>query len=156
MAFCNQADLEIALGGAAELVQLADRDQDGVADLSVVTDYLESGAAVVRAAVEVKHEPETIAALDADSLRHLRDLNKWWSAAIAWLEGSKNQAMPERLREQREWVQQELDRIRTGERRLGRVAGGKAAALGQFVGNVDHDPCRTGVSVASLRKFGFR
>ena len=155
IAFCSAGDLEIALGGPSVLVQLADRDGDGVADPDVVKDYLESGAATVRAAIEVKHAPEAIALLDSDSLRHLRDLNKWWSASVAWLEGSRGAAIPDNIKDQRDWVNQELDRIRTGERRLGRVAGGKQAGISALVGVVDHDPGGHRVSVAGFRK-GFR
>ena len=156
ISYCLTSDLEIALGGADVLAQLADRNGDGVADTDVVTDYLESGAASVRAAVEIKYEPEAIALLDSDSLRHLRDLNKWWSASVAWLEGGRGQAMPANVKEQREWVNQELDRIRTGERRLGRVAAGVQPSLGQAVQVVDSDPDGHGTTVASYRSAGFR
>ncbi len=155
IAFCDESDLSIALGGDDVLVQLADRDGDGIADPTVVVDYLESGAGTVRAAVEVKHEPEAIALLDASSLRHLRDLNKWLSASIAWLEGCRGQAIPQRISEQRDWVNEELDKIRTSERRLGRVAGGTVIAMSQPVGVVDFDPLACGISVAGFKR-GFR
>lgn len=69
--FAQQADLELALGGAHVLVQLADPDKTGVAQQSIVNSYLEDGASEVRSAVEVKHDPETLLNLDEPSLRRL-------------------------------------------------------------------------------------
>lgn len=155
VAYCTQAELEIALGGAAVLVQLADPNMTGTADATTVQDYLESGAARVRSVVEVRYAPEVIAALDSDSLRLLRDLNKWFSAQIAWLEGSRGADVPDRVQAQAEWADKTLAEIRTGERRLGRVSGGTVPALSTVVASVDHDPLGTGVSVAGFKR-GFR
>jgi len=153
--YCNQTDLEIALGGADVLVQLADRDGTGVADAATVTDFLESGAALVRSVVEVKYEPEAIASFDADSLRLLRDCNKWISAQIAWLEGGRGQAVPDRVAEQAEQCRVRVDEIKTGERRLGRIAGKTPIAIGQPVGIVNFDPNASGISIAGFKR-GFR
>jgi hypothetical protein len=77
------------------------------------------------------------------------------SARIAYLEGSRGQAIPDRINEQVERVERYVDEIRTGERRLGRVAGGTAAAINQPIGVVDFDPLGSGVSIAGFRR-GFR
>lgn len=153
--YCDQATLEIALGGAQYLVQLADWDMDGVADDVVVTDFLESGAAEIRPALEVKHDPETIANLDAGSLRRLQDANASLSARIAWEKGSKGQATPEPIRERAERTERFLNELAQGTKRLGRVAGGQVPSLGQFVGVVDPDPNGCGMSITGL-KGGFR
>ncbi len=155
MAFATQSDLELALGGADVLRQLADRDQDGVADPEVVEDFLESGAALVRRKLELKHEPETIANLDAGSLRLLRDCNKWLSARVAYLEGVRGQAMPPHVEAQAERMDQVVTEIGTGEARLGRVAGAPAAAMSQPVGMLDYDPLGIKVSITGFRR-GFR
>lgn len=155
VAYCTQADLEIALGGPDVLVQLADRDQDGVADPIVVTDYLEGGASELRSAVEVKHDPETIAALDSDSLRRLRDANKWLSARLAYEEGGRGMAMPPQVEAGAARADKFADDLAKGYRRLGRVAGGKVAAINQPVGVVDPDPRGCGVSIHGFKK-GFR
>lgn len=42
MAYATQTDLELACGGAARLVELADWDQDGAIDAAVVTAQLEA------------------------------------------------------------------------------------------------------------------
>jgi hypothetical protein len=155
VSYCSQSDLEIALGSAAVLVELADPNGTGAADSGIVTDYLESGAALVRSVVEVRYDPETISNLDADSLRLLRDCNKWLSARIAWLEGGRGQDIPKRIGEQAERIERVVDEIRTGERRLGRVAGGTQSAINQPVGIVNFDPLATGISIAGFKR-GFR
>lgn len=136
--YAAQTDLEVALGGASVLVDLADYDRDGVADASVVTDYLESGAAEVRTAVEVKHDPETVAALDSASLRRLVDANAALSARIAWEKGGKGMAMPSWVRDRAERTDRFLDALAKGERRLGRVAGGTQAAINQPAKQVEY------------------
>lgn len=140
MAYAQQSDLEIALGGAAALVDLADFNLDGVADASVVTDYLESGAAEVRSAVEVKHDPETIDNLDAASLRRLIDANAAISARIAWEKGGKGMGMPAWIKERAERNDRFLEALADGKRRLGRAAGSIPAAINQPAGVVDYDP----------------
>lgn len=156
MAFCNVSDLEIALGGAAQLAQLATPEGQIAADPAIVDDYLESGAGQIRSVIEVKYEPEIIANLDADSMRLLRDINKWISARIAWLEGSHGQAIAPYIDQQADKCEEWLQAIRTGDRRLGRVAGGRAPALTQPVGVVDHDRLGTGVSIAAFKTYGYR
>lgn len=154
-AYCSQSDLEIALGGAAVLVQLADPSGTGTADSGIVTDYLDSAAGQIRSVIEVKYDPETIANLDADSRRLLRDINKWQSARIAYLEGGRGQAMPQYIAEQADRCDDWLTQLRTGERRLGRVSGGTVAAINQPVGILDYDPLAQKVSIAGFKR-GFR
>lgn len=156
MAFATQADLEIALGGAASLAELSTPDGQLSADPATVDDYLESAAGQIRSVIEVKYEPETIANLDADSHRILRDINKWLSARIAWLEGGRGQAIPPYIEAQAEKCETWLMEIRTGERRLGRVVGGRSAALAQPIGVVDHDKYGTGVSITAFKTYGYR
>src|ERR1043166_1687334 len=125
--FCSQGDLEIALGGAQVLVQLADPNRTGAVDSTIVTDYLESGAAEIRSASEIKHDPEVLADLDADSLRRLRDANAALSARIAYEKGGLGNAMPEHVEQRAARAERFLDQLAKGERRLGRVSGGKVA-----------------------------
>lgn len=156
IAYCMQADLEIALGGADVLLQLADPNGLGVLDISIVEDYLESGAAEVRSAVEIKHDPETIANLDSDATRRLRDANASLSARIAYEKGSKGMAMPDRVRERADRTDRWLDLLAEGKRRLGRVAGGATAAINQPAQTVNFDPHNHKTSISSFKKGGFR
>lgn len=166
--YAQQADLEIALGGAAVLVQLADFNKDGVADANVVADYLEGGAAEVRSAAEVKHDPETLANLDTPSLKRLIDANAGLSARIAYEKGGRGMAMPDWVRDRAERQDRFVERLARGEARLGRVAGSAGAVTTQAsdTGVVDQDPNGDGgtyrsgapasrISVAGLMR-GFR
>jgi phage gp36-like protein len=155
LTYCTQTDLEIALGGALVLVQLADPNNTGTADEDVVTDYLESGAAIVRASVNKKFTPESIENLDAASRRLLRDCNKWLSAQIAWLEGGRGEAVPQRVADQAERVREMVDRISTGELTLAVVSGGTQPALSQPIGVMSYDPLGCGISIAGFKR-GFR
>lgn len=155
VSYCDQAALEIALGGADVLVQLSDFNRDGTADATVVTDYLESGAAQVRASVEVKHDPEAIAALDADSLRRLRDANASLSAAIAWRKGGRGQGVPVNVLDQVTREERFLSDLRSGAERLGRISGGISAAINQPATVVDYDSDASGISIAAFKR-GFR
>ncbi len=137
------------------LRQLADPSDLGYADAAIVDDYLEDGAAQVRSAVEIKHDPETIDNLDTPSLKRLIDANAALSARTAYEKGGKGVAMPEWVRERAERTDRFLDDLAKGTRRLGRTAGGTAAALSQPVGVVDHDEDGSGISVTGFKK-GFR
>lgn len=154
-AFCTQGDLEIGLGGAQVLKQLSDPGKTGSPQAAYITDYLEAGAAEIRAASEIKHEPEVLANLDSDSLRRLRDANVSLSARIAYEKGGLGMAMPEWVQQRAERADRFLEQLATGARRLGRVAGGKAAAINQPADVVDFDPDAQDISIAAF-KFGFR
>jgi hypothetical protein len=156
LAYCTQSDLEFGLGGADALAELADWDGDGVADASVVQDFIYSGAAEMRPYIEVKHDPETIANLDDGSLRRLRDANVALSSRIAWEKGSKGQATPEPIEKRAERTETFLSDLAAGKQRLGRVSGGSQAALGQPVGVVDFDPHGHRMSIHGLKRGGFR
>lgn len=157
--FASQADLEVAVGGANYLLELADFNGTGnIADAgvqSVIAGWLLDGAAEVRSHAEVKHDPETLANLDAGSLRRLIDANAVLSARVAHEKGSGGREMPAALRDRADRVDRFLVDLAEGRQRLGRVSGGKAAAINQPVGIVDFDPCQTGVSVGAF-KLGFR
>lgn len=153
--YCSQGDLEIAVGGAKQLRQLADPDNTGTALESRINDYLEAGAGEVRSAAEIKHDPETLANLDADSLRRVRDANAALSARHAYTKGGRGLAMPEFVAAAADRADTFLDLLAKGLRRLGRVSGGKVAAINQPSGTVDFDSGGHGVSVSGFKK-GFR
>lgn len=160
MAFATQADLEVAVGGPKKLLQLA--DFGGVGSLAdsgvqaIIVSWLDLGAARVRAAVEVKHEPEVIAALDAESRTLLRGWNADLSARVAYERGTGGQGMPESVGDRAERAERDLDRVAAGSLRLGRSSGGTAAGINQPAGVIDHDPKGTAMSVRGMRYSGFR
>jgi hypothetical protein len=149
------ADLERALGGADVLVMLADPARTGAADEEIVWAFLNAGAAEVRERVEVKHDPETLANLDATSAQRLTDANSALSARVAWERGARGQAVPDHVESAAARAETWLTDLATGLRRLGRSKGGTPAALGQPVGVVDFDPLASGISVAGFKR-GFR
>lgn len=155
MAYATQGDLENALGGAQLLRQLADPNRTGSAQPAIIQDYLDDGAAQVRSAVEIKHDPEAIAQLDTPSLKRLIDANAALSARTAYEKGGQGMAMPEWVRERAERTDRFLDDLAKGFRRLGRVAGGVSAALGQPAQVVDPDPHGHHVSIHGFKR-GFR
>lgn len=151
----TQADLELAVGGARELRQLADPDGTGSPVASIVADYIDTATAQVRSAIEVKHDPEALAAMDTPSQRLLKDLASALAARTAYVKGGRGMAMPEYVEAAADRADETLDRIAKGLRRLGRVSGGTAAAINQPAASVDHDELGAGMSVAGFKK-GFR
>lgn len=158
MAFSTQADLEVALG-AQRLLELADPDDTGdIADASVVAridGWIEDAAADVRALVEIKHDPEALAAIDAPSLRRLKRAETDLAARRACEDGGEGFVMPPHVELRAKRAEEYLDDLATGRQRLGRVAGGTVAAVSQPAGVIDHDALGTKVSMAGLAR-GFR
>jgi hypothetical protein len=159
MAFCTRSDLEIAVGGAKYLLQLADRNKTGNPNdanvVSTINGWLDEGASRILQKASIKHEPEVLANLDAASLVQCRRWNKALAGRLAYRDGAAGLAMPEQLADGAREADEDLVQLAEGKIRLARVAGGKAAALGQPVGVVDYDPLAKGLSIAGL-KLGFR
>lgn len=157
--YATQADLEIAVGGAKRLLQLADfgrtEDINNAAVQSVIQGWLADGARMVRQRALVKHDAETLANLDADSAVQVRDWNASMSARTAYERGSGGLAMPEQLGARAARADRELAELARGEIRLARVSGGTATAINQIVGVIDFDASSQGVSIAGFRR-GFR
>lgn len=159
MAYCTRADLENAVGGAARLRQLADFNRtdnpNDAAVVATISGWLEDEAATIRSKVEVKHDPETLANLDAASRRKLADANATLSARTAHEKGSGGLETPDKLERRAERIEKWLDDLAEGRARLGRAAGGVVAAINQPVGVVAPDPLGVKVSVTGFRR-GFR
>ena len=154
-AFCTQADLEIAMGGAANLLEVSDPTKTGQIQTTIVTDYLETGAAEVRSITEVRMDPETLAQMDTDAMRLFIGANAALSARIAYEKGGLGQSMPEFVRENAERQERMLQQFRDGQRRIGRASGSKIPAINQNPGVVDYDKTGSGISITGFRK-GFR
>ena len=72
------AELEVFLGGAHVLRTLSDPNRTGQTDRTIAQSYILSGAGMVRRRAEVKHDPETLASLDAESALVLsNDVNEF-------------------------------------------------------------------------------
>src|SRR5262245_31988129 len=92
--YCTQADLERALGGAAVLVQLLDKDQDGQADPDAVSDVLDAGSNEVASYIQVMVE---LSSLRPPYPRALVLKTADCCAFHAWSRGSERQAAPQNI-----------------------------------------------------------
>lgn len=113
---CTKANVEVAVGGAHILVELLDKDRDGVADPDQVDAVIVQASADVLSAVQV--------AVALSSLREpYPDVVVFHTARIAayyaWLNSSSGQAVPPNIRESYEAALRWLDRLTESKRGLG-------------------------------------
>lgn len=147
MAYTTQANVERAVGGAAILVQLLDKDGDGVADSSQVTDILARADAEVNSAIQVCVELSSLAAPYPNSLIFCAtDLAVFY----AFQAGTSGMGIPDAVRQRYEdalrWLNDVAERRRT-------IGTSTRATADQVVGQVDPDPDLDRVSRASLKGF---
>jgi phage gp36-like protein len=146
MQYCSKTDLEYAVGGAATLVQLLDKDGDGFADEAFVNRILDRATGEAKSALQVSTD---LAALEngpiPDSLQYA---TANVAAYYAYLEGTQGQGVPDSIRSNYEDALRWLDQIARKERALGTVP---RAKTDQQVTQVDPDPCLRSVSRRSLR-----
>lgn len=126
--YCVQADLEVAVGGAAVLVQLLDKDGDGVADATQVAACLARATAEVNSAISIAVD---ISALDSPYDDTLIYQTASIAAYHAWMQGGEGQVMPDSVRERHANAQDWLSLVATRRRTLG---GTTRRATSQFVG----------------------
>ena len=98
----------------------------------------------------MKHDPETIAGLDTTTTQRLRDASLALAARIAYERGGQGQVMPDKFARAADRADTWLDELAAGQRRLGRSAGGRVAAINQPAKLVDPDPDGTGISRAGF------
>lgn len=146
---CSQADLELALGGAAQLVQLLDKDGDNIADKALVEKAIDAGCGelvsyfinIDLSTIREPYSPVLITkAADA-------------AAFYAWRFGSYAQGVPESIVQGHDaavrWAQDVGKKLAT----LGIAP--DDTKLSERLGPIDHDPHGHKVSIAGFRK-GFR
>ena len=147
--FCQQSDVERAVGGAAQLVQLLDKDADNVADLDLVNQAIDAACNELASYIE-----PTVAAASLSAPFPLILVLKSADAAAfyAWRFGAYGQAIPDNVLQAHEkaisWAKD------VGAKTATLVVSPKAT-LNQPVGVVDHDSDGTKLSVAGLKR-GFR
>jgi len=116
MAYCTQTDLELAVGGAAALVEQLDKDGDGVADAAFVTAVLNRASAEVSSAVQLAVDLSTLSAPYPDTLVYVTaDIASYY----AWLEGGQGIAVPGHIRDKYQDALRWLDQVAKRERSLG-------------------------------------
>ncbi len=91
MLFFTQADLERAAGGAAVIVELLDKDKDGVADSDQVAAVIEAGSNEIATYIQVSVELSSLAPPYPRALvLKAADIGVFH----AWVRGSEGQAVP--------------------------------------------------------------
>lgn len=132
--YCTQADLELAVGGAAVLRDLLDKNNTGSADPNQVTAVLTEATAEVNSAINVAFDITTLVAPYPDALVQW---TKRIAAYYAYLQSTSGMAMPENIKESYQAAQQWLDKVAHGDRSLGStVPPGAEKSMGQ----VDPNP----------------
>jgi hypothetical protein len=91
MRFCEQPNLERALGGATVLVELLDKDEDGEADPDQVAEVLDEGSGELASYLQVNIDLSTLKP-PYPSILILKAADV--CAFYAWARGSEHQATP--------------------------------------------------------------
>lgn len=148
MPFCSQTDLEYAVGGAATLAQLLDKDGDGYADAQFVSRILDRATGEAKSAVQLSNDLGALAnGVIPDSLIYA---TANIAAYYAFLEGTQGQGVPDSIRANYDDALRWLDQIARKERTLGATP---RTVTDQQVGIIDPDPQGLKVSRRSLRGF---
>ena len=137
MSIGTQAGLEVAVGGAAILRDLLDKNGDGLADADQVQAVLDEATDNILSALAVAIDVTTIQPPYPDVLvKHANRIGAYY----AFLQSTSGMAMPENIREAYHDSIAWLDKVARGDRALGTtVPPGTAHALGQ----VDVNPTVT-------------
>jgi len=147
--FCKQIDLERALGGAAILAQLSDKNGTGNIDAEFVSFVLDAGSMDIASYIQK--------AVDIASLQEPYQLSLVFKTADAcawraWLRGSYGQGIPQHVQAAYDlaiaWAKDVGDRAAT----LGTTP---KPALDPPAKLLDYDPQGSGVSIRGFKK-GFR
>jgi phage gp36-like protein len=147
--FCQQADVERALGGASQLVQLLDKDADNVADAELVDAVIDAASSEVASYIQVTIDLDTLAAPYPLALvLKTADI----AAFHAWRYGSYGQAIPDQVVQGHDAAVRWAQDVGTKKATLGSV---KRQTLEQPTGVRDFDELGSGISIAGFKK-GFR
>ncbi len=130
--YTTQANIERAIGGAAILRELLDKDGDGIADAATITDILNRADAEINSAIQIQVElplvtvPNSVVFAATDI-----------AVFMAYSYGSSGLALPDGLRDRYQNTLRWLDDVHNRRRTLG--ASTKPTADAQVV-QVDRDP----------------
>jgi phage gp36-like protein len=146
---CSKEDLDRALGGANQTIQLLDKDKDGEPDLALVDQVLEAASGEISSYL-INVDLDTITEPYSSALV-AKTANI--AAYYAWKYGAMGQGMPDLVKMDRDgavaWAQDVGKKLATlGDRK-------NRPSLEETVGVVDHDELGEKVSVTGFMK-GFR
>ena len=134
MSYFTSTDLALALGGGAVMVQLLDKNGDGVADTDMVASVISRACAEVNSALQVVIDINSLSAPYPDTLVYnSADIGAYY----AWLIGADGQTMPDAVRTRYDAAAKWLDQIAQRTRTLGVLP---KPATGQQVEQIDRNP----------------
>jgi len=146
VAYCTQSDLELAVGGVANLVRLLDKDNDDVADEDAVTACLARATSEIDSALQIRHQLPLAEPYPPILITHAATL----AAYYAHQYGTDGQGVPQRVVEAAKDARDWLDMLAAGTRTVGTVV---KPTAGQEVAQVDTNPTGGWVTRQSLRGF---
>lgn len=113
--YFTQADLEEAVGGAAVLVQLLDKDGDGVADAGLVQNVIANACGDLDSAIQVRNLLPLVPPYPQAVISNAIKLGMYH----AHLKGTGGQGVPPDIRQLYDQVEVWMERIASGQRSLG-------------------------------------
>ncbi len=119
MAYCEQADLELAVGGAANLVRLLDKDRDDVADADAITACLARATSEIDSALQIRHQLPLTTDGNGDYPAILVTHAASLAAYYAHQYGTDGQGVPQRIAEAAKDARDWLDLLAAGTRTVG-------------------------------------
>ena len=137
MPYCSSSDLSLAVGGGSVLVQLLDKNGDGVADADQVAACLARATSEVNGAIQIAIDLDSLSAPYPDELIYrTADI----AAYRAWLQGGDGQTMPDAIKASYENAAKWLDQVARRERTLGVLP---KPATSQQAEQIDRNPTGT-------------
>ena len=148
--YCQQSDLERAVGGAAILVQLLDKNADNQADCDLVNQAIDAGSNELASYIQRKVDIGSISAPYPLSLV-LKSADA--AAFYAWKFGAYGQPIAEHIVQGYEASIRWAKDVGDGSATLGVI---QKPVLDPPAKTVDYDPDGSKVSITAFRKWGFR
>lgn len=115
--YFSQSELEEAIGGPAVLVQLLDKDGDGVADAAIVDNVIANACGDLDSAIQVRNSLPLLPPYPRAVVSNAIKLGIY----LAHLKGTGGQGVPPDVRQLFEQVELWMERIVAGSRSLGAV-----------------------------------
>ena len=132
MSYASQANLERALGSPATLVELLDKDGDGIADAALISEVLDRADAEINSAIQIAIELP-LTTVPPAIIYYAADIG----AYLAYGFGSGGLAMPQNIQSRYEDALRWLDDVANRKRTVG-VAAKPATDL--MVEQVERNP----------------
>jgi len=144
-AYCSKSDLELAVGGAAVLVRLLDKDRNGVADANLIDACLTKATSEADCALQIRHQLP-LQELPAILTTHVAALAAYYAHQM----GTDGQGVPDRHVQAAADARTFFDQLAEGHRTIGIP---HKPATDQDVRQINTDPYGDRVTRRSLKGF---